>query len=174
MIENFTEKVITSADTRRQAIAALGFDEPPVEKKLCRSDFKTDEEYLHAVTELSLRNHSPEYRETYRRIRREYLAQQEAAQAAAAEQKHQEEIKTAIRNCVLSPDEQKVVDDEARRRAQADLAAGKISFQQMGASVEKYAEKLTAEAKEMTVHNADINRQIRAAMQQICGKTGKA
>ena len=71
---------------------------------------------------------------------------------------------------MLSTDERAKVDDEARRRAQNDLAAGRISFQQLGATVASYAEKLTKEAKETKVHNADINRQIRAAMLRARGR----
>lgn len=62
------------------------------------------------------------------------------------------------------------MDDEARRRAQADLAAGRISFQQIGEVVASYAEKLTEAAKVEKVHNADLNRQIREAMKQIVGR----
>lgn len=168
MIENFTEyRVETSADTREKAVRAFGFDEPATTKKLDREDYPSDEAYFHACAELTLRNNSPEYRKEYTKIRREYNAQKKAEEEAAAEKQHQEEIKAAIRDCVLSTDEQAKVDDEARSRAQADLAAGKIAFQQLGASVTRYAEKLTHEAKEMKVHNADINRQIRAAMMQI-------
>ena len=170
MIENLTYRVETTTDTREKAAQALGFDEPPVAEKLSRSDFNSDEEYFHAVAELSLRNNSPEYREAYRRIRREYTAQKRAEEEAAAEQKHQEEIAQAIKDCVLRPEEQARVDDEARSRAQADLAAGRISFQQLGASVTQYAEKLTHEAKEMKVHNADINRKIREAMAKVRGR----
>lgn len=160
-------KVETSADTRERAIRALGLDEVPVEKKLNRSDFPSDESYFDAVARLSVQHNDPAYREAYRAIRRQYNAEKEAAEADAAEQQHQAEIDQAIRDCVLSTSEQARVDDEARSRARADLAAGRISFQQLGAVVADYAEKLTAEAKELKVHNADINKQIRAAMSQV-------
>ena len=62
------------------------------------------------------------------------------------------------------------MDDEARRRAQVDLAAGKISFQQIGATVASYAEKLTEAAKVEKVHNADFNRELREAMKKIAGR----
>ena len=87
--------------------------------------------------------------------------------AELAVRKHQEEIAQAIKDYVLRPEEQARVDDEARSRAQADLAAGKISFQQLGASVAQYAEKLTRDAKEEKVHTADLNRQIREAMAKV-------
>ena len=167
MIENLTYRVETSAETREKAVQALGFDEPPTAEKLSRSDFNSDEEYFHACAELAVRNHSPEYRAEYTRIRREYTAQKRAEEEAAAEQKHQEEIAQAIKDYVLRPEEQARVDDEARSRAQADLAAGKISFQQLGASVAQYAEKLTQGAKEEKVHTADLNRQIREAMAKV-------
>lgn len=71
MIEIFEDaKVETSEDTRKKAIAAFGFDEPPALEKLSRSDFGSDEEFYNAVAELSVRNNSPEYREAYRKIRR--------------------------------------------------------------------------------------------------------
>lgn len=170
MLENFTERIITSADTREKAAKALGFDEPPIEEKLSRSDFKTDEEYFHACAELSLRNRSPEYREAYRKTRREFYARKEAEAQEAAEEKHREELERAIKNCVLRPEEQQRVDDEARSRAQADLASGRISFQQIGATVEQYAEKLTEAKKREKVHTEDINRQLRKA---IAGATGR-
>ena len=68
---------------------------------------------------------------------------------------------------MLSTDEQAKVDDEARSRAQADFAAGRISFQQLGATVAAYAEHLTQEKKESKVHSADLNRQIREAMRRV-------
>lgn len=163
-------RVETSADTREKLKRALGFDEPPVTEKLNRADFGRDEEYFHACAELAVRNNSPEYRREYQRIRKEYTARKAEEEAAAAEQKHQEEIAQAIKDCVLRPEEQQRVDDEARRRAQADLAAGRISFQQIGEVVASYAEKLTEAAKVEKVHNADLNRQIREAMKQIVGR----
>lgn len=165
MLELFTDaKIETSADTRAKAVRALGLDEPPVAEKLNRADFSSDEEYFHALTELSLRNNSPEYRAEYSRIRKEYTARKAEEDAAAAEQKHQAEIARAIKDCVLSSSEQSAVDDEARRRAQDDLAFGRISSGQFGQAVAQYAEKLTRAAKEEKVHTADLNRQIREAM----------
>lgn len=162
-------KVETSMDTRNRVARALGFDEPPVEQKLSRSSFCSDEEYFDACARLAVQNYSPEYRAEYTRIRREYNARKAEEEAAAAEKKHQQEIAQAITNCVLRPEEQKRVDDEARSRAQADLAAGRISFQQLGETVAQYAERLTQEEKESKVHNADINRQIREALLQARG-----
>lgn len=162
-------KVETSADTRKKMARQFGFDEPSVTEKLNRADFGSDEEYFHACAELAVRNNSPEYRREYTKIRRKYTAQKAAEEAAEAERKHQEEIEQAIRDYVLRPEDQQRVDDEARRRAQDDLANGKISFQQMGAAVAKHAEKLTQEAKEDKVHTADINRQIREAMMEARG-----
>lgn len=167
MLELFTDaKIETSADTRAKAVRALGLDEPPVSEKLSRTDFGSDEEYFHALTELSLRNNSPEYREAYQKIRREYIAQQMEAEAEATEQRHQAEIAQAIKDCVLSSSEQSAVDDEARRRAQDDLAFGRISSGQLGQAVAQYAEKLTRAAKEEKVHTADLNLQIRKAMRE--------
>lgn len=164
MIENLTCRVETSEDTREKVIRALGFDEPPAAEKLARSDFGSDEEYFHAVAELSVRNNSPEYREAYRAIRKQYTAEKRAMAEAAEEAQRQAKLEQAIKDCVLRPEEQARVDDAARSRAQADLAAGRISFQQLGASVAQYAEKLTQAAKEEKVHTADLNAQIRAAM----------
>ena len=171
-MEDFFEdtKVVTSADTRAKVVRALGFDEPPTTEKLSRSSFNSDEEYFDAVARLSVQQNSPEYREAYRAIRKQYTAQQEAERQAQEEQKHQAEIAQAIKDCVLSTDEQAKVDDEARSRAQADLAAGKISFQQLGATVADYAGKLTEEAKKDKVHNADFNRQLREAMAKVRGR----
>lgn len=167
MIENFTFRVETSADTREKAAQALGFDEPPVEAKLSRANFSSDEAYFHACAELAVRNNSPEYRREYERIRKQYNAKQRAEAETAAEQEHQEEIEKAIKDYVLRPEDQAKVDAEARKRAQADLAAGKISFQQLGASVAQYAEKLTQAAKEKAVHTTDFNRQLREAMAKV-------
>lgn len=163
-------KLETSADTRAKAVRALGFDEPPATEKLSRSSFSSDEEYIHACTELSLRNHSPEYRQEYERLRRQYTGQLEAERQDQEEQKRRQELAQAIKDCVLRPEEQQRVDDEARSRAQADLAAGRISYQQLGAAVAGYAERLTQEKKESKVHSADLNRQIRAAMAQARGR----
>ena len=160
-------KVVTSADTRAKAVRALGLDEPPVTEKLSRSSFSSDEEYFDACTRLAVQNHDPAYRAEYTRIRREYNTRKAEEEAAAAEQKHQQELAQAIKDCVLSTDEQAKVDDEARSRAQADFAAGRISFQQLGATVAAYAEHLTQEKKESKVYSADLNRQIREAMRRV-------
>lgn len=160
----------TSEDTREKMKRAFGFDEPPVTEKLKRADFGSDEEYFDAAARLAMQNHDPAYRAEYARIRREYTARKQEEEAAAAEKKHQEEIEQAIKDCVLRPEEQQRVDDEARRRAQVDLAAGKISFQQIGATVASYAEKLTEAAKVEKVHNADFNRELREAMKKIAGR----
>lgn len=171
MIENFTERVITSEDTRRQMIQALGFDEPATAEKLSRHNFSSDEDYFAAVAELSVKHNSPEYREAYRKVRREYNAQKRAEEQATAEARHKAEIAQAIKDCVLRPEEQARVDDDARCRAQADLAAGRISFQQMGATVTKYAERLTQAAKEEKVHTADFNQQLREAIAKAAGRS---
>lgn len=170
MIEHFVERVETSEDTRRRAVAALGFDEPPTEEKLNRADFGSDEAYFHACAELAVRNHSEEYRKEYEKIRKQYNAQQRAEAEAAAEKQHQEEIQKAIRDCVLRPEEQKRVDNDARSRAQTDLAAGVISYDQFGATVERYAEAGTKSAKAAKVHAADFNKQIREAMAAARGR----
>lgn len=171
MMEFFDNaKLETSEDTRKKAIAALGLDEVPISQKLDRAAFDSDEAYFSAVALESVRHNSPEFRQAYRQIRQEYAAQRRAEAEAAAEAQHQAEIEKAIRDCVLSPSEQSRVDDEARSRAQADLASGKISFQQLGDAVTQYAETLTSEAKELKVHNSDINRQIREAMRQATSR----
>lgn len=167
MNEIFAPKVETSMDTRNKFARALGFDEPPVEQKLNRADFGSDEEYFHACAELAVRNNSPEYREAYNKIRREYNARKAAEEEAAAEKKHHEELAKAIEDCELTRMEQDEVDNEARRRAQDDLANKKISYQQFGAAVERYAKQLTRDAKEGKVHSADINRQLREQYRRI-------
>lgn len=160
-------KVTTSEDTRIKAAQILGFTEPAVTEKLNRADFPSDEAYFDACARLAVQNHDPAYRAEYTRIRREYNARKAEEEAAAAEQKHQAEIAQAIKNCVLRPEEQQRVDDEARNRAQADLAAGRISFPQLGQAVADYAAKLTEDFKRDKVHHADFNAQLRAAMGQI-------
>ena len=88
-------KVETSADTREKVVRALGFDEPPVEQKLSRSSFNTDEEYFDACARLAVQNHSPEYRREYERIRREYTAKQDEERQAQEEAEHQAKIAQA-------------------------------------------------------------------------------
>ena len=168
MMELFDNaKLETSASTRAKAARLFGLDEPPVTEKLDRASFATDEEYLHAATELSLRNHSPEYRREYERLRRQFTAQQEEQRQAQEEKQHQMEIARAVQSCILSQEEQQRIDAEARSRAQADLAIGKIGYAELGPTVTRYAEALTQETKELKVHNAYINARIWSEMSQI-------
>lgn len=167
MIENFHERIITSADTRAQAIRAFGFDEAANADKLRRENFDSDEAYFDAVAMMAVRHDNPTYRSAYLETRRKFYAEKEAEAQRAAEQKRAEEIEAAIKSCTLTEAEQLRVDSEARSRAQGDLAVGKISYQQMGQAVEDYAKTLTEAAKVEKVHRADFNAQIRAEMAKI-------
>lgn len=167
MIENFTEyRVETSEDTLRRAVAALGFDEPATAEKLDRRNFPSDEAYFDAAALLAMRNSSDEYRQHYEKIRREYTAQQTAKAEEAEQRRHQQELEQAIKACVLTPKEQQQVDDVARERAQADFAAGLISYDKIGERVEYYAQAGTAAARYEKVYGADMNAQIRRALAQ--------
>lgn len=170
MIENFVCRVETGEDTRKKAVAALGFDERPVEEKLSRGDFDSDEAYFRAVAELSVRNNSPEYREAYRRIRKQYNAEKQAEAEAKAAEEHEARLKKAIAACTLSEGEQGAVDSEASRLAQADITSGKISYEGFGSAVEEYKKKLGENAKRKKVHAADFNRQLREAIATACGR----
>lgn len=170
MIENLIERVETSEDTRKKVIRALGFDEPCVPEKLSRNSFGSDEEFFHACVQLELMNHSPEYREIYRRIRREYYAQKSSQAEAERQRQHDAEIEKAIKACVLSTREQDEVDDRARQLAQSDLAAGRISYQHIGDAVERYAHELTEGAKRNKIHKADFNKQLREKLEIVRGK----
>lgn len=171
MIENFVDyKVETSDDTRQRVVAALGLDEVPVEMKLNRGDFSSDEEFFDAAALLAVRNHDETYRREYERIRKQYVAQQRAAAEAAAAQKRKGEIAQKIKTCTLSQTEQAQVDDVARQRAQADFAAGRISFQEFGQAVERYAEDGTETAKRDRVLHDDMNARLRMAMREARGR----
>lgn len=174
MIENFTDyRIETSEDTRAKMVRAFGFDEPPHAEKLSRADFDSDEAYFSAVAETSVRHNSPEFRAAYKAVRREYNERKAAEEAEKAERQHQEEIQKAIRDCVLRPEEQAAVDAEARRQVQADLVAGRITYDQMGTYMEEFAARLTQAKKADKVHAADFNAQLRAAMSQVvAGRRG--
>lgn len=124
-----------------------------------RSDFADDETYLAAATKTYLERNTPEYQKAYAAIQAEYTEQQEAARRKRDSERYAN-IKASVK---LDEMEMAEVEKNAREAAGRDLAAGRISYGGMGAAIQKYADKLTAEAKESKAGRIMLNETIRAS-----------
>lgn len=150
-------KIDSKKNKRALAARALGADQPSVFEMVDRANYTSDEEYLDAVTKMELERKSPEYQEVYRRLAREYRAQQEETERKEQEAAYQE-IRAQVQ---LNSMDKKEIDREATAMARRDLAAGKISASDLGKAIEGHAKQLSEKRKEEKAGNQLFNSVIR-------------
>lgn len=146
-------KLETSQDTLGRFAHALGADTPSVLDTLRREDYVTDDDYLAAATKLALAQQSPEYRRVYRQLSDEFQQRREEEQKKA----QTEQYATLRKSVTLDSVELGNIEQEARRLAQADLAAGKIFSHQLGATISQYAETITEREKDRKAARQQMN-----------------
>lgn len=144
--EAFAERLGDAELTTEGALGALN-----------RSDYTDDDAYLDAATKNLLERSSPEYQRARAAVTAAYQRKQEAEQRAAQEARYKELSSTTKLDSV----ELGNVDKKAREAAQRDLAAKRITFSDMGATIEKYAEKLQKEALKNKISRIMMNEAIR-------------
>lgn len=133
----------TAESTREKVVAAFGFDCASALDLVRRSDYATDEQYLDAAAKAELERANPEYRAARSRLKREYLARQEAEQRES-----QKALYKVVRaNTGLDSLDRRNIDQQASELARRDLAANRIAASELGATIEQYAKKLSEERK---------------------------
>ena len=100
----------------------LGLDGSPAFAHIRREDYKTDDDFILALTEWESRRDDPRFREIERKYRREVFEQREA-ERAAQEAERRKEIRS---NMTLTVDEQMDADNRATAAASDDLQRGRI------------------------------------------------
>ncbi len=121
------------------------------------NDFTGVDAYLDAAAKALLERSSPEYQRARAAVTAAYQRRQEAEQRAAQDTRYRELSGTTKLDSV----ELGNVDKRAREAAQRDLAAKRITFSDMGATIEKYAEKFQKEALKSKISRIMMNEAIR-------------
>ena len=149
-------RIMTSEQTRAKMTHALGLDKPSALDEVNRSDYATDEEYLDAATRRELEKDSA-YMQTRRRLEGELRERREAEERAA----QAEEYKALRATVKLDQVDRENVEREARRMAERDLAESRISTDQMGATIARYADELSERAKDDKAGRMQMNALLR-------------
>lgn len=148
--------------TRKVFATRLSGDEFTAEAALDaldRSDYADDDAYLDAAAKALLERSSPEYQRARAAATAAYQRKQEATRRAEQETRYKE----LCNSTKLDSVELGNVDKKAREAAQLDLAAKRITFSDMGATIEKYAEKFQKEALRNKLSRIMMNETILAA-----------
>lgn len=149
--------ITTPEMTRERMKAALGLDQPSALDVVRREDYKSDVEYIHALTETQAMMDAPEYQKAARRVAAEKQRRQEQ-ETREAQRKEYDEI---LKDVTLQEYQKKEIDTKATEMARRDLAAGKIFASDLGRRIEKYAAELTEEKKRELAANIQMNRMFR-------------
>lgn len=118
-----------------------------------RSDFESDEAYLHACTLKELEKSSPEYQRIHSRLARELEARKEKERNEAINAAFEERRKSVK----LDAYDLERIDNEAREAARREYASGAISYNGLASATERHAAQLTQAAKDAKAHNAVMN-----------------
>lgn len=125
-----------------------------------REDFPDDTSYLTAATKAYLERSDPAFANAYSSIAAEFQKRTEEQQLAQNRERYAELAKSVQ----LDDFERKEVESQARAAAERDLAAKRITLDNMGAAIASHAEKFTAKAKENKIGRVMMNEQLRAAV----------
>ena len=147
----------TAESVKEKAKAAFGFDLPSALDLVNRSDYDSDEAYLDACARAEMERSSPEYLAVRKRLKAEYRQRTEEQ-----ERKAQGEAYRSIRAGVsLDSLDQRNIDQEAADLARRDLAANRIAASELGATIEKYALRLSEKRKNERAAATMFNRMLR-------------
>ena len=144
-------------DSRMKLSERLGLNQESIFDLLNRADFDSDDAYLDALTKLEMERRSPEYRE----IRRQLAGAYEAMNEEKVRQQQNEDFQRFRAAVQLDHLDKKNIDTEARRLAEADLAAGKISAGGMGAAIMEHSKALEGQKLDQKAANAQMNAMFR-------------
>lgn len=156
------EIVQTNEQIKAKAVAALGFSAPDPRDVIHRDDYNSDAEYAVALARMTQTMNTPEYRAAARKVG--VMVHKESEKEAADRQRA--EFKSICASVTLSVDDQRRIDEEANRRAKAEIGAGKIGASELGDAVVRIAKELTRKAKEEKASSIMFNKQLREDWQK--------
>ena len=151
---------ITKEITQEKAATAFGLNQKSAFDIVRREDYKTEAEYIQALSDTSKAMETPEYQRAARKAAEEQQLRSEAA-IRAEQRKEFQSIRAGI---TLTPMQKEQIDKRAAEMARADLASGKIGASQMGRTIEKYANQLEDSEKTAQASAAQFNAFIRGTM----------
>ena len=146
---------------KEKCAVALGLNMPSVDEIVKREDYKTDGEYYSALVDVSFKMNSPEVKRALRRAGRNDIAENEA-EIRKEQRKEYAHIRDSVK---LDSTDESMIDEEARRLAQADLAKGKITYSQFGKAVKEYGDALTAKRKDERATKEQFNGLLQVRLQ---------
>lgn len=155
MIEQ--SEIVTKESTTEKVAAALGFNQPSALDVVRREEFKSDADYIHALTETQAKMDDPEYQRAARKVAEEDRRRQEKAIREEQRKEYSEILKTVK----LSDLDRRTVDTQAAELARRDLAAGRIFASDLAGRIEHYAEELTEKKKRDLAAGIQFNRCLR-------------
>ena len=144
-------------NTVAKAVAAFGFNQPNPEDIIHREDYDSDAEYAVALARMTQTMSTPEYRSAARKVGVKAQVKTEEEERTIQRKEYAEIRKTVT----LNDYELEQIDREAKEMAREELATGKISAHQLGATIEQFANHLTKERKNQKAANQQINAMFR-------------
>ena len=159
-MSNINAEFVTKEALEEKLSVALGLNQRSVFDIVRREDYRTEAEYIKALSDTSKAMRTPEYQRAARKAAEEQQRRDEAA-TRAEQRKEFESIRRGVK---LTPMEQEQIDRKAANMARADLAAGKIGASELGATIEGYAGQLADKAKDSKACSMQFNNFIRQEM----------
>lgn len=160
--EIITEKQMEDKmDLRKKRLSAmLGLNNTTAADIVKREDYKTDADFYKALVDTAANMEKPEVRNA---LRKAMIDSVESDEQEILE-RQREEFKAIRKGIVLDKADTDSIDAEAKRRARAELASGKIEYSQFGEAIERHAAALTEERKNQRATNKQFNDIIRKKM----------
>ena len=131
-----------------------------------RSDYATRDAYLDAATKAELEREVNGYGDIYARLDREYAAIEEKA----AREAERERFAALTKSAAIYDSERKGIEIEARKKADADLTAGRISIGQHAERMMEYAKAGELNLRKEKASAAQFNEAIRATVGENVAK----
>lgn len=148
---------ITQESIKAKAASAFGLDQPSALDVVHRENYKSDVDYIHALTETQAKMDNPEYQKAARKVAAEDRRRQEE-EIRKAQRREYDEILKSVK---LDDIDKRAIDKEAAQEARRDLAAGKITLSELGQRIESYGEKLTDQKRRERAASIQFNRCLR-------------
>lgn len=149
---------ITQESTRAKAAAALGLNQPSALDVVHREDYKSDVDYIHALTETQKEMDDP----LYQKAARKAAAEAQRRQEEKIREEQRKEYAETLKSVKLDAVDSRAINEEAAAQAQRDLAAGKITYSELGERIMRYGNELTEQKKREKAANMMFNRMMRA------------
>ena len=168
-MSNVNAEFRTPEAVRDAAAAAFGLNQKSVFDIVRREDYKTEAEYIQALSDTSKAMETPEYQ----RARRKAAEEEQRRNEAAIRAEQRKEFQTIRRGVTLTQTEKEQIDRQAADMARRDLAAGRIFASGLGAKIEEYAGQLSDKAKDSKASAMQFNAFIRHEMNRATVNGGQ-